>query len=309
MSNPEKKGPKQHRQTISFLTRRFREVGLQPASRHGQNFLIDMNLQQLLVDAAQLGPEDVVLEVGTGTGALTALIATKASAVVTVEIDQHLYQLASEELLDFQNITMLKQDVLKNKNKLSSEVLEAVTTHLGDEKKFKLVANLPYNIATPLISNLLACEIPPRSITVTIQKEVAERILAKPATKNYGHLSVWIQSQCAVECVRFMPPSVFWPRPKVESAIIQITLDTERRNQIPDLSFFHRFTRALFLHRRKFLRSVVISAMKRDLDKSEVDQAIASAGLRGDQRAEQLSVEEIVTLCESVRDLLSKKEG
>ena len=119
MSTPEKKEPKQHRQTISFLTRRFREVGLQPASRHGQNFLIDMNLQQLLVDAAQLGPEDVVLEVGTGTGALTALIATKASAVVTVEIDQHLYQLASEELLDFQNITMLKQDVLPKNHALA----------------------------------------------------------------------------------------------------------------------------------------------------------------------------------------------
>ena len=308
MSTLDENKPNRHRQTISFLTRRFREVGLQPASRHGQNFLIDMNLQQLLVDAAGLTAEDVVLEVGTGTGGLTALIAAQVSAVVTVEIDQHLYQLASEELLDFKNVTMLQQDVLRNKNNLANEVLEAVRAHLDGDAKFKLVANLPYNIATPLISNLLAYEQPPQSITVTIQKEVAERILASPSTKNYGHLSVWVQSQCTAECIRLMPPSVFWPRPKVESAIIQLTLDKERRNQIPDLAFFHRFTRAIFLHRRKFLRSVVASAMKNELDKSQVDHAIAAAGLRADQRAEQLSVETILTLCEAVRNQLSEKE-
>ena len=308
MSPRNENGPNQQRQTISFLTRRFREVGLKPASRHGQNFLIDMNLQQLLVDAAQLHAEDVVLEVGTGTGALTALIAAEVSAVVTVEIDEHLYQLASEELLDFNNITMLRQDVLHNKNRLADEVLETVAGQLGEGAGFKLVANLPYNIATPLISNLLAYHLPPQSITVTIQKEVAERILASPGTKNYGHLSVWVQSQCSVECVRLMPPSVFWPRPKVESAIIQLTLDTDRRNQIPDLSFFHRFTRALFLHRRKYLRSVVASAMKKELDKSQVDCAIAAADLRADQRAEQLSVEKILALCEAIRGLLPETE-
>ena len=308
MSTLDENKPNRHRQTISFLIRRFREVGLQPASRHGQNFLIDMNLQQLLVDAAGLTAEDVVLEVGTGTGGLTALIAAQVSAVVTVEIDQHLYQLASEELLDFKNVTMLQQDVLRNKNNLANEVLEAVRAHLDGDAKFKLVANLPYNIATPLISNLLAYEQPPQSITVTIQKEVAERILASPSTKNYGHLSVWVQSQCTAECLRLMPPSVFWPRPKVESAIIQLTLDEERRNQIPDLAFFHRFTRAIFLHRRKILRSVVASAMKNELDKSQVDHAIATAGRRADQRAEQLSVETILTLCEAVRNQLSGKK-
>ena len=307
MSTPEENEPQQQRQTISFLKRRFREVGLQPASRHGQNFLIDMNLQQLLVNAADLNETDLVLEVGTGTGALTALLAQKAGSVITVEIDQHLHQLASEELWDFKNITMLKCDVLHNKNKLSNEVLDAIATH-DATSHFKLVANLPYNIATPLISNLLGCANPPRSITVTIQKEVAERMLAKPSTKHYGHLSVWVQSQCAVECIRLMPPSVFWPRPKVESAIIQLTLERGRRDEIPDLLFFHRFTRALFLHRRKFLRSVVASAMKRDLEKSAVDVAIANAGLQSDQRAEQLSIEKILTLCEAVRDQLLQKK-
>ena len=104
-----------------------------------------------------------------------------------------------------------------------------------------------------------------------------------------------------------MPPTVFWPRPKVESAIIHVTLEKERRDQIPDLTFFHRFTRALFLHRRKYLRSVVASAMKRELEKSAVDTAIGNAGLQSDQRAEQLSVAEILTLCEAVREQLSRK--
>ncbi|MEE2781260.1 MAG: 16S rRNA (adenine(1518)-N(6)/adenine(1519)-N(6))-dimethyltransferase RsmA [Planctomycetota bacterium] len=307
MSDPEEKEQPLQRQTTSFLKRRFREVGLQPASRHGQNFLIDLNLQQLLVDSAELSPDDVVLEVGTGTGALTARIAPRVAAVVSVEIDRHLFQLASEELIDCENVTLLQQDVLKNKNQPASDVLESVRERLGDSQRFKLVANLPYNIATPLISNLLACQRPPHSMTVTIQKELAERILAKPSTKDYGHLSIWIQSQCQAECVRIMPPTVFWPRPKVESAIVHITLDQNRRDKIPDLVFFHRFTRALFFHRRKFLRSVVVSAMKKELDKSEVDTAIAEVGLRPDERAEQLSVDSILILCESIRKRVLEK--
>ncbi len=292
------------KQTISFLTRRFREVGLRPASRHGQNFLIDMNLQQLLVDSAQLTEEDTVLEIGTGTGALTARIAKGAAAVITVEIDKHLYQLASEELIDFDNVTMLQQDALKNKNRFNENILASVEANLRENGHFKLVANLPYNIATPVISNLLACKIPPESMTVTIQKELAERITAKPSTKNYNHLSVWIQSQCVAEIVRIMPPSVFWPQPKVESAIIHLKLDEARRARIPDLPFFHTFNRSLFFHRRKFLRSVVISAMKTQLDKAQVDASIAEVGLRGDQRAEQLSVENILALCEAIRSRL-----
>ena len=148
MSMPNEKDPQQQRQTISFLTRRFREVGLQPASRHGQNFLIDLNLQLLLFDTAELTGKDVVLEVGTGTGALTARIAAQAAAVITVEIDRHLFQLASEELIDCPNVTMLQRDVLRNKNRLASEVLESVWQQLNDDAQYKLVANLPYNIAS-----------------------------------------------------------------------------------------------------------------------------------------------------------------
>lgn len=291
------------KQTISYLTRRFREVGLEPNSRHGQNFLIDINLVNLLVEAAELTADDVVLEVGTGTGSLTALIAERVAAVVTVEIDRHLFQIASEELIDCDNVTMLARDVLKNKNHFDPSVLEAVAEKLqqGENRCFKLVANLPYNIATPVISNLLAAPLVPQSMTVTIQKELAERMIAKPSTKDYGHLSIWVQSQCRSEIVRIMPPTVFWPRPKVESAILHIELDADRRARIPDLDFFHSFVRAMFFHRRKFLRSVLVSATKTYLTKQQVDEVLAETGFGPDQRAEQLSVDEMLKLCEAVR--------
>jgi len=291
------------RQTVSYLQQRFREVGLEPDSRHGQNFLIDLNLIELLARSADIDERDVVLEVGTGTGSLTAMLAPKAAAVVTVEIDSHLYQIASQALAKFDNVTMLQQDVLRNKNNLHATVVDTVKKLLDEDpnRRCKLAANLPYNVATPIISNLLLSEIPPYSMTVTIQKELAERIVAKPWTKDYSALSIWMQSQCDVELVRILPPQVFWPRPKVHSAIIHISLNEERRGSIPDLRYFHTFVRSMFLHRRKFLRSVMVAAFKGRLDKPQVDEIMAERSLGPDARAEQLSVEEMLALCEAAR--------
>src|SRR6185295_11188486 len=209
--------PMRANQTTTFLINRFKNVGIQPNNRHGQNFLIDLNLQRLIVDSANLDARDVVLEVGTGTGSLTALIAERAAAVVSVELDPQLHQLASEELYGFQNVTLLKQDALKNKNNFDPRVLEALHQRLDEHRhsRLKLVANLPYSIATPVVSNLLASSRPPASMTVTIQKEVADRLTARPSTKDYGALSIWIQCQCRAQVLRTLPPSVFWPRPKV----------------------------------------------------------------------------------------------
>ena len=235
---------KQNRQTVSYLTRRFREVGLNPNARHGQNFLIDLNLIELLAKSAKLTPDDVVLEIGTGTGSLTALLAADAARVITVEIDGHLFQMAREELEQFDNVTMLRQDALKNKNRFDARLLESVNHWMKevDGAVFKLAANLPYNVATPIISNLLRCEIIPTTMTVTIQKELADRILAKPNSKDYGALSVWIHATGVdVELISVMPPSVFWPRPKVESAILQIEYRPDKHAQIPDTEFFHQF--------------------------------------------------------------------
>jgi 16S rRNA (adenine1518-N6/adenine1519-N6)-dimethyltransferase len=160
------------RQTLSFLKERFAEVGLNPVKRHGQNFLIDLNLLGLLVERADLQPNDVVLEIGTGTGSLTAEVSPRVAAVVTVEVDPRLHLLASEELIDSENVTLLLQDALQNKNHFDQAVLEAVRDRLQEQpgRQLKLVANLPYSIATPIISNLFLTDITPVSMTVTIQK-------------------------------------------------------------------------------------------------------------------------------------------
>jgi 16S rRNA (adenine1518-N6/adenine1519-N6)-dimethyltransferase len=291
------------KQTLSFLLRRFREAGIRPQIRLGQNFLIDINLQHILLEAAAPSADDVVLEVGTGTGSLTALLARRAAAVVTVEVDRHLFNLAGEELFGLGNVTMLQADVLKNKNRLNPAVLAAVAAALESApgRRFKLVANLPFNVATPLLSNLLALDRPPQSMTCTIQKELAERIVARPGTKDYSALSIWVQSQCRCQVLRVLPPSVFWPRPKVSSAFVQIVLDPPRRDRIPDRAFFHDFVRSLFCHRRKFLRSELLSVCRDRLDKPGVDRLLARQGLDGTERAERLDPDALLALCEAVR--------
>jgi 16S rRNA (adenine1518-N6/adenine1519-N6)-dimethyltransferase len=292
------------RQTKTFLLERFREMGIRPATRHGQNFLIDLNLVELIADSAELTKDDVVLEVGTGTGSLTAIMAERAAAVVTVEIDAHLFELASEQLIDLPNVTMLRLDALKNKNTIDERVMDAVGEHLAaaPNRRFKLVANLPYNIATPILSNLLLARHVPDSMTATIQKELAERIIASPSTKDYSALSVWIQSQASAEIVRLLPPSVFWPAPKVTSAVLRIVVDLERRAAIKDLNYFHQIIKALFIHRRKFLRANVMAAMKRHLDKDEVDAILDSMGFSPDTRTEQLDVPTLIRLADKIRD-------
>jgi 16S rRNA (adenine1518-N6/adenine1519-N6)-dimethyltransferase len=290
-------------QTQSFLIRRFADVGIQPNTKRGQNFLIDQNLLRLLVESAQLEAHDVVLEVGTGTGSLTAMMAPLAAAVVSVEIDPQVHQLASEELIDFDNVRLLVQDALRNKNNLAPDVIDVLRRELavGPERRLKLVANLPYAIATPVISNLLAGELVPASMTVTIQKELADRMMAHPSTKDYSALSVWMQSQCRIELVRVMPPSVFWPRPKVQSAILHVVVDGKLRERVPDLAFFHEFVRSMFFHRRKFLRSELASAFKGQLTKTDADEIMHAIALGPTTRAEELDVDTMLRLCETVR--------
>ena len=289
------------KQTVSFLRGRFQEIGFRPHAKHGQNFLIDLNLLDLIVRAADIQSSDVVLEVGTGTGSLTSRLAERAGAVVTVEIDERLGQMALEQLSDADNVTLLQMDALRNKNNLSAAVIETLQKEVAriDQASVKLVANLPYSVATPIISNLLNCEIVPASMTVTIQKELADRIVAVPRTKDYGSLSVWVQSQCYAAIVRELAPSVFWPRPKVNSAIVQIVLDPHRRRQIGDLSCFHEFVRGIFLHRRKFLRSSLLSSQKQ-LSKPDVDAIMQQLQLGPESRAEELTVERMLELSQAV---------
>jgi 16S rRNA (adenine1518-N6/adenine1519-N6)-dimethyltransferase len=282
---------------------RFHEAGIRPHTKFGQNFLIDLNLLDVLVDAAELTAADVVLEIGTGTGSLTALVAPRVAAVVTVEVDPVMFQLAGEELHTLPNVTMLHLDALRNKNNFNPEVLQAVAKQLNaaPERRFKLVANLPFNVATPIIGNLLNEDRPPELITVTIQKELADRLVALPGTKDYSALSIWVQSQCRTEILRVLPPSVFWPRPKVYSAFIRIRPSAELRGKIPDRPFFHQFLRLLFTHRRKYLRAQLCNAVAGKLEKAAVDEILESLHLLPSLRAENLPPETMLALAETVR--------
>lgn len=299
------------RQTVTFLTRRFREAGIRPDLRHGQNFLIDLNLLDILVKTARVGKRDVILEVGTGLGSLTSRLAELAGDVVSVEIDPRLHRLASEELFDLPNVTLLHADALRNKNQLNPAVLSVVREKLEAEphRRVKLVANLPYNVATPILSNLLSIEPVPLTMTATVQLELAQRIAAPPGVKDYSALSVWMQALCDVEIVRTIPPQSFWPRPKVHSAILHVVPDAKKRARIADLDHFHQFVRTLFQHRRKLLRGTLAAMLKGQLSKDEVDALLAPLELAADARAEQLPVETLLALAEAVRRRLQAAGG
>jgi len=293
-----------HRQTATYLSNRLAAAGLKPVTRFGQNFLIDLNLVDLIARSAELTKDDMVLEIGTGIGSLTKQLSDQAGAVLSVEIDANLHQMAGEELDGRPNVRLIHGDALRNKNALRPDLMEQVRdarSRLGDESRFLLVSNLPYNIATPIISNLLLETPSPDLIVVTIQKELGDRIVAQPGSKDYGALSVWIQSLCETEIVRILPPSVFWPRPKVHSAILRLRAVPEWRESFVDLKHFHQTVRSLFFHRRKFLRSVVISAMKGRLERSTVDQILGKLGHGETARAEELPVPQIQALAEELR--------
>jgi 16S rRNA (adenine1518-N6/adenine1519-N6)-dimethyltransferase len=169
-------------------------------------------------------------------------------------------------------------------------------------RRFKLVANLPYNVATPVISNLLVhSDLRPEKLVATIQLELAERMRAEPGTEAYGALSVMIRALADFELVRVLPPSVFWPRPKVDSAVIAITPNPEKRALIPDLAWFHSVVRQLFLHRRKNLRGVLHSLHRDTLTKPEIDALLEGIGLSGQIRAEAMNVEELLALATALK--------
>ncbi|WP_372720246.1 16S rRNA (adenine(1518)-N(6)/adenine(1519)-N(6))-dimethyltransferase RsmA [Novipirellula sp.] len=294
----------QPRQTASYLSKRLAAAGLQPVSRYGQNFLIDLNLVDLIANSAEMRKDDVVLEVGTGVGSLTSRLSDAAGAVLTIEIDENLHRLAKEELGWRPNVRLLHGDALHNKNTLRPDMMVQIRdamSRIGENARFLLVANLPYNVATPIISNLMLETPSPDVVVATIQKEVGDRIVAQPGSKDYGALSVWLQSLCKCSIVRVLSPKVFWPRPNVDSAIIRLDAQPEWRETIPDLRYFHETVRALFFHRRKFLRSVVVSGMKGRLDKRQVDEVLGSLGYTETARTEELPVAEIQRLVEALR--------
>jgi 16S rRNA (adenine1518-N6/adenine1519-N6)-dimethyltransferase len=289
------------RQTLSYLRRLFQAHGLEAKSKLGQNFLIDLNLIDLIVRTAELDATDCVLEVGTGTGSLTAKLAEHAGAVCTIEIDPSFQPVARQIVGDRSNVLFVHGDVLAKKSELNPELLaawDALMAHTGTTRR-KLVANLPYVIATPLISNLLVNGPLVERMVVMVQWEIAERLRAAVGTKDYHALSVLVQSIADVELVRKVAPTNFYPRPLVDSAIVKIVPNAEKRATVGNVAKFRDFLRDLYVHRRKNLRQALVGSPRGRRDKSQVDATLASLGIDGSVRAESLDISQHLRLSEA----------
>jgi len=238
------------RQIRTLLT----EAGLHPCKRFGQHFLIDGNLMRKLVAAAELQPTDVVLEVGPGTGSLTEELLSRCGHVVAVEIDRKLQAICFERLGASPRLTLIAEDVLARKTALAPRVRETLAARLHEfGGRLLLVANLPYQVATPLIMDLLLGDLPVAAMCFTVQVEVADRFTASPATKPYGPVSVFSQLLTEITRIARVPPAAFWPPPKVESAMLKMQV---QRNRFPDPPVLRRLVsvvQAGFRHRRKTL--------------------------------------------------------
>ncbi len=283
-------------QTLADIRRLLEERGLRPKRSLGQNFLIDQNLVRKLVDAAVVGGGDVVLEVGPGTGTLTEELLSRGCRVVACELDDHLAALLSERAADGtipggDRLRVVHADCLQDKHTLASGVVRALADAAGGAppRRFALVANLPYGSATPLLSTLLIDHPSCAVMAVTVQREVGDRLTARPRTKEYGGLSVLAQALCEASRVAVLPPACFWPRPDVTS--VMVVLRRRTRPLCPDARALSEFCREIFAHRRKQLGAALAR-----FSGTATDDAALPSGVHPRMRAEELSVEQVVAL-------------
>lgn len=264
--------------------------------RFGQNFLIDTHVLEKIIREAHITKDDVVLEIGPGIGTMTQYLCESASKVFAVEIDNTLIPILNDTLSEYDNVTIINEDILKvNINKL-------VEKECGN-RPIKVVANLPYYITTPIIMSLFENDVNIDNITVMIQKEVAERIVSKPGTKDYGALTLAVNFYSTPEIVANVPPNCFMPRPNVSSAVIRMTKDVEPKVKVADKELLFKLIKASFLQRRKTLVNGIGNFKELNITKDRVAEALKEMGLDENIRGERLSLSEFGELS----DLLSEK--
>ena len=259
--------------------------------KYGQNFLIDTSVLERITKAAQISTEDCVLEIGPGIGTMTQYLAETAGKVVAVEIDKALIPILEETLGPYQNVTVLQGDILKVD---IGELAEKY--HKG--KPLKVVANLPYYITTPIIMGLFEKKVPLDSITVMVQKEVAERMRAKPGTKDYGALSLAVQYYAVPQIVANVPPNCFMPRPAVGSAVVKLTCFEKPPVEVKSERFLFALIRAAFNQRRKMLINALTGAGGIDVTKDRITEALEKLGIQETIRGEKLSLAEFAGLAD-----------
>ena len=265
--------------------------------KFGQNFLIDEHVLEKIISAAGIGPDDFVVEIGPGIGTMTQYLAHAARGVAAVEIDKALIPILQDTLSAYDNVTVINEDVLKVD-------LKELAEKMNEGRPVKVVANLPYYITTPIIMGLFESHVPVESITVMVQKEVAERMQAGPGTKDYGALSLAVQYYAEPYIVANVPPNCFMPRPNVGSAVIRLQVHKNPDIRVKDESLMFRIIRASFNQRRKTLANGLSNSDKIDLPKDVITEAIAKLGKGESVRGESLSLEEFAALS---NDLWEKK--
>ena len=257
--------------------------------KFGQNFLIDTHVLDKIIRAADITKDDFVLEIGPGIGTMTQYLAEAAGEVCAVEIDKNLIPILQDTLKDYDNVTVINNDILK-----------VDIRKMADEKNqgrpIKVVANLPYYITTPIIMGLFENHVPVESISVMVQKEVADRMQVGPGTKDYGALSLAVQYYAEPYIVANVPPNCFMPRPKVGSAVIRLTRHSQPPVQVNNEKLMFQIIRASFNQRRKTLANSLKNYEGLSFDKEEIEQAIAACGFQPAIRGEALSLEEFAIL-------------
>lgn len=257
--------------------------------KFGQNFLIDTHVLERIIEAAGITKEDFVLEIGPGIGTMTQYLCENARKVMAVEIDQNLIPILKDTLSAYDNVTVVNEDVLK------LDIVQ-VAEKYNDGKPIKVVANLPYYITTPIIMGLFESRVPLESVTVMVQKEVADRMQSEPGTKEYGALSLAVQYYAKAEVVANVPPNCFMPRPKVGSAVIRLTCHQKNPIEVKDEKFMFRVIRASFNQRRKTLQNGLGNDNSLPVTKEQAAQALEQMGLSPTIRGERLSLREFAQL-------------
>lgn len=259
--------------------------------KYGQNFLIDTHVLDKIIRAAEIGADDFVLEIGPGIGTMTQYLAEAAREVAVVEIDDKLIPILKETLKEYGNVTIIHGDILKVD-------IEGLVREKNQGRPVKVVANLPYYITTPIIMGLLEGGVPVDSITVMVQKEVADRMKVGPGTKDYGALSLAVQYYAQPEVVANVPPNCFIPRPKVGSAVIRLTRHQTPPVQVQDEGFLFRIIRASFNQRRKTLVNSLSNSPDLHLTKEQVAKALEQMELPASVRGETLTLKQFAKLSE-----------
>lgn len=261
--------------------------------KFGQNFLIDTHVLDKIISAAHITKEDMVLEIGPGIGTMTQYLAEAAGKVIAVEIDKNLIPILSDTLSEYQNVRIINEDVLKlDLRKLADEENRG--------KAIKVVANLPYYITTPIIMGLFENQVPVESITVMVQKEVADRMQTGPGSKDYGALSLAVQYYAEPYIVANVPPNCFMPRPKVGSAVIRLTRHKEPPVEVKDEKLMFDIIRASFNQRRKTLANGLNNSDKITCSKEIITEAIEKLGKGPSVRGEALSLQEFASLSNDI---------